>query len=89
VDLGHNHKVAAHAGPMWAAAQDGMGGGSGMFKGFLSQLRYDFPLWSADTAKGERFEIFGHFLAEFFNPGDYFETEKSAWFVRWQVDFKF
>jgi len=89
VDLGHNHKLSAHIGPMWAAAQDGMGGGSGMFKGLLSQLRYDFPIWSADRAKGERFEVFGHFLAEFFNPGDYFETDKPAYFIRWQVDFKF
>jgi len=89
VDLGHNHKLSAAMGPMWAAAQDGMGGGSGYFKGFLSQVRYDFPIWSADASKGERFEIFGHLLAEFFNPGDYFETDKPAYFVRWQVDFKF
>ena len=88
-DLGRRHSVSAHCGPLFAAAQDGLGGGNGMFKGFLSQLRYDFPLWLADAQKGERFEVFGHLLAEFFNPGDYFETDKPSFFVRWQVDFKF
>jgi len=81
--------VTGSAGPIWAEAQDGMGGGDGMFKGFLSQVRYDFPIWSADRAQGGRFEVYGHVLAEFFNPGDYFETEKPAFFARWQIDFKF
>ena len=89
LDLGRRHAVVGSMGPLFAAAQDGMGGGNGMFKGFLSQVRYDFPLWLADAKKGERFEIFGHILAEFFNPGDYFETDKPSWFVRWQVDFRF
>ena len=89
LDLGRRHAVVGSMGPLFAAAQDGMGGGNGMFKGFLSQVRYDFPLWLADATKGERFEVFGHILAEFFNPGDYFETDKPSWFVRWQVDFKF
>ena len=89
VDLGTRHRVEAATGPLFAAAQDGLGGGEGMFKGLLSQVRYDFPLWLADKSKGERFEVFGHLLAEFFNPGDYYETEKPTWFVRWQVEFKF
>ena len=66
-----------------------MGGGDGMFKGLLSQATYSFPLWLADKSKGERFEIVGHVMAEFFNPGDYYETDKPAFFVRWQVEFRF
>ena len=89
MDLGRHHRIEGSSGPLFAAAQDGMGGGDGMFKGLLSQVRYDFPIWLADKAKGERFEVFGHFLAEFFNPGDYYETEKPSFFVRWQVDFRF
>ena len=89
LDLGRRHVVIASTGPLFAAAQDGLGGGNGTFKGLLSQVRYDFPIWLADKDKGERFEMFGHFLAEFFNPGDYYETDKPSWFVRWQVDFKF
>ena len=87
--FGPHHAVSAHCGPLFAAAQDGLGGGDGFFKGLLSQLRYDFPLWLADKEKGERFEVFGHLLAEFFNPGDYYETDKPAMFLRWQVDFRF
>ena len=76
-------------GPLFAAAQDGLGGGDGHFKGFLSQIRYDFPLWPFERSEGDRFEVFGHVLAEFFNPGDYYETSKPSYFVRWQVTFKF
>ena len=89
VNFGYHHRLSGSTGPIWAAAADGMGGGDGSFKGLLSQVRYDFPILSADKAAGERFEIFGHVVAEFFNPGDYYETEKPAWFFRWQVEFKF
>ncbi len=89
VEISRLHKVSVMAGPIFAEKKDGLGGGDGQYKGFLSQARYDFPLWRADAAKGERFEIFGHLLFECFNPGDYYETSKPAYFVRWQVDFKF
>jgi len=89
LDLGRNHALTGSCGPLFAAAQDGLGGGDGYFKGFLYQGRYNFPLWLADKEKGERFEVIGHVLAEFFHPGDYYETEKPAFFVRWQVEFKF
>jgi len=89
IDLGRHHRLEGNCGPIFAAAQDGLGGGDGFFKGLLSQLRYDFPIWLGDKSKGERFEVFGHLLAEFFNPGDYFITEKPSYFLRWQVDFKF
>ena len=58
---------------------------------WISQTRYDFPLLLApENASGiRRFEIFGHLLAEFFNPGDYYDTQRPAWFVRWQIDVKF
>ena len=87
--IGHNHFAVASAGPIFAAEQDGLGGGDSSYKGFLSQVRYEFPLVSADKAKGERLEIYGHVLAEFFNPGDYYSTDKPSWFVRWQLDFRF
>ncbi len=89
LDFGRRHSLVGSTGPMFAAAQDGLGGGDGFFKGLLSQVKYSFPIWLADRSKCERFEVFGHVLAEFFNPGDYFETEKPAWFFRWQVEFSF
>jgi len=89
VEISRLHKVSMMTGPIFAEAKDGLGGGDGQFKGFLTQARYDFPLWLADASKGERFEIFGHLVFECFNPGDYYETSKPAYFARWQVDFKF
>ena len=80
---------------MFAAENDGLGHAdgrcSGDFKGWIHQARYDFPLLIApENASGiSRFEIFGHLLAEFFNPGDYYDTQRPAWFVRWQIDIKF
>ena len=89
LDFGRHHFVALTTGPMFSAENDGVGGGDGHFKGYLSQLRYNFPLLLADREKGERFEIVGHAIIELFNPGDYYESDKPAWFFRWQLEFKF
>lgn len=89
IDFGPRHRLETWIGPIFAAEQDGLGNGGGMFKGFLSVIRYDFPLKLADRTKNERFEIFGHVYAELFNPGDYYESDKPAWFFRWQVEFRF
>lgn len=89
IEFGYRHKAQIMMGPMWAQEKDGIGGGDGRFKGFLTQARYDFPLYIADKASGGRLELFGHVLAEFFNPGDYFETDKPAYFFRWQLDLRF
>lgn len=89
LDFGRRHNIKFTSGPMFAAARDGLGGDDGAYKGYLNTLHYNFPLLLADKERGERFEIFGHVHAELFNPGDYFATDKPAWFIRWQVEFKF
>ena len=89
MELGRRHRIEGNCGPLFAAAKDGMGGGDGAFKGFLSQARYDFPIWLADKSKGERFEVFGHVIAELFNPGDYYDSSRPAWFIRWELIFSF
>ena len=89
LEFERDHSLALSTGPMFAAYADGIGGGDGFFKGELSQLKYVFPLLRADRAAGERFEILGHLVFEYFNPGDYYESRKGAWFFRWQVEFKF
>ena len=95
LDIGPHHRVCAYTGPIFAAAQDRAGhadgrGGS-MFKGELSVVRYDFPILLAPKgASGfKRFEIFGHVMAELFNPGDYYDSSRPAWFFRWELMFKF
>ena len=87
--FGPHHMLSFATGPMYALADDGLGGDDGHFKGYLSQLRYEFPLILADKSKDERLEIFAHLYAELFNPGDYFESDRPAWFLRWQVEVKF
>jgi hypothetical protein len=89
LDFGHRHKLMAFTGPLFAAASDGMGGGDGSYKGLLSRVKYEFPLIEADKDMGERFEVFGHLICDFFNPGSYYESSKPAWFVRWQIEMKF
>ena len=79
---------------MFAAKQDGLGrtgGGGSRYKGLLTAARYDFPILLADAgASGaDRLEIVAHVVGELFNPGDYYESGKGAFFFRWQVEFKF
>ena len=94
-DLGARHALCAYSGPMWAAVQDRLGhadgSGGSLFKGVLSAVRYDFPLRLAPKgARGaDRFEVFGHLLAEVFNPGDYYDSSRPAYFLRWELTFAF
>ncbi len=83
-DIGKHHRASVMFGPIFTQEKDGLGGGNGAYKGFLSRICYMFPLYQSG-----RFEAFGHALVEWFNPGDYYETDKPAYFVRWQVEFKF
>jgi len=95
MDIGPHHRLMAYTGPIFAAAQDHAGhadgSGESMFKGELSVIRYDFPILLAPkNARGvDRFEIFGHVMAELFNPGDYYDSSRPAWFLRWELMFVF
>lgn len=95
MNFGKHHAIYVYTGPMFVAEQDGKGhadnhGGS-MYKGWLSAARYDFPLRLAPKgATGfDRIELFGHIVGEHFQPGDYYDSSKGAYFVRWQLDFRF
>lgn len=95
MNFGRHHGFYVYSGPMFAMVQDGLGHADGtgdsLYKGWLSAARYDFPIRLApQNATGwDRFEFFGHVVAELFNPGDYFDSSKPAYFFRWQVDMKF
>ena len=94
MSFGPRHAMYFYTGPMFAATRDGLGhadgSGSG-YKGLLSAARYDFPIRLAPPgAEGfDRIEIVAHVIGELFNPGDYYESGRPAYFVRWQLDFKF
>ena len=93
--FGQRHSLYAYTGPMFAAVQDNLGSadrsGDSKYKGWLTAARYDFPiLLSSKGASGiDRFEILGHIVAESFLPGDYYDSSKPAYFIRWEVSFKF
>ena len=95
LNIGPRHRVVAYSGPIFAAKQDHLGhadgSGESMFKGVLSVLRYDVPIILAPkNAHGtDRFELFGHLLAEVFNPGDYYDTSRPSYFLRWEFTFAF
>lgn len=94
MSFGPRHAMYFYTGPMFAATRDGLGhadgSGSG-YKGLLSAARYDFPIRLAPPgAEGfDRIEIVAHVIGELFNPGAYYESGRPAYFVRWQLDFKF
>src|SRR5574344_633397 len=93
--FGERHAMYAYTGPMFTAAQDHLGhadgGGDSMYKGWLTAARYDFPIRLAPKGAAglDRFEVFAHVVAEHFAPGDYFDSSKSAYFARWEIDVRF
>lgn len=82
LDIAPRHRLNAYAGPMFCAVQDGLGGGDEMYKGLLGVARYDFPILREHN-------LFGHVLAEVFEPGDYYVTDKTAYFLRWELSVAF
>jgi hypothetical protein len=83
----NGHKVNVNAGPMFAAAEDGMGGGGGDFRGWFGMARYDFPLLK--KIFGKRGDLTGHVTAELLDPGDYYTSDTIAYFLRWEVIARF
>jgi hypothetical protein len=87
VDSKVRHRFKCYAGPMFCAEDDGYGGGDSSYQGMLAVARYDFPLRTA--GKNERFDISGHVMGEVLQPGDYYITDKTAYFVRWEIVVRF
>lgn len=86
-DFAPGHKLSSSLGPMYTAVEDGLGGGDGNFRGWLGMIRYDFPL--VKNLIGKRGELFGHVTAEVLDPGDYYTSDKVAYFLRWEVNARF
>lgn len=90
VGFGPGHKVRASIGPMYAAVDDSettQGTDNGNLYGWLGVVRYDFPLLKAKP--GKRGNVSGHVTAEVLDPGDYYASDKMAYFLRWEVIMKF
>jgi len=87
VGFAPGHKVRASVGPMYVAVEDDLGGGNGDLLGWLGVVRYDFPLFK--NIFGKRGELSGHVTAEVLDPGDYYASDKLAYFLRWEVIARF
>jgi hypothetical protein len=87
LDFAPGHKVFSSVGPMYAATEDNLGGGDGNLRGWLGMARYDFPL--AKNIFGKRGELYGHVTAEVLDPGDYYNSDRVAYFLRWEINARF
>ncbi len=81
--------VKLQTGPMFAAEQDN--GATDSFRGYFTQLRYDFPLLS--KVFGKRGDVSGAIVGEAFYYGDYYQhdvadTDMATW-VRFELNGKF
>ena len=79
---GGAHKVKATVGPVFAPERDGAGGGDE--RGWLETLFYTFPI-----CKGSAGALDGHLFLEVLQPGDYYASDRTAYFFRWQLNWSF
>lgn len=78
-------QLALLGGYMMAPERNGPGGGRE--RGWLGTARYDFSLGRQMLTTKDR--LFGHLLAEVFEPGDYYQVDDTAFFVRWEISYAF
>ena len=79
------HEVLLAAGPVFAVEPNGAGGGSD--RGWLYTAQYTFPLLAG--FKDGRGKTAGCLLLELLDPGDYYLSEHTAYFFRWQITVAF
>ena len=83
--------VSLQTGPMFAAEKDN--GATSDYRGFFTQLRYDFPILS--KIFGKRGELTGAVVGETLVYGDYYQHETAtvnedvAYFARFELNGKF
>lgn len=74
----NKHKVKLTAGPLFAEEKNGAGGGSN--RGWLGTAKYSFPLLD---------NVNCYVLGEVLDPDDYYNSGKTAYFLRWEIMLKF
>ncbi|MBR0055938.1 MAG: hypothetical protein IJP66_01285, partial [Kiritimatiellae bacterium] len=78
---GTGHSLALSAGTLRAEERDGAGGGR--HRGELYTAQWNFPLFAG--FKGGRGRTAGHVRLELFDPGDYYTSDRTAYYLRWEV----
>lgn len=83
-----NQKVKLHTGPVFTVEDDQPSNGTdGTYKGYLTYARYEAPL--SKGFLGKRSDLSHAVQLEVFEPGDYYETDETAVFLRYEVNAKF
>lgn len=75
------HTLDITAGAMCAEERNGAGGGRR--RGDLYTAQWGFPLLPG--VKGGRGRTRGHLRLELFDPGDYYTSDRTAYYMRWEV----
>ena len=78
-------KARGLVGLLGAMEKNGPGGGDE--RGLLATLRTDFVL--AKGLLGETDKLFGHLIAEYLEPGDYYNVDDAAHFLRCELSYAF
>ena len=86
--FGKRWKANAQTGPIFAAEEDGQGGGTGRDIGWLSEL--DATATLVDGIADGRGKVTTTLRGEVLDPyGDYYATDETAYFVRWELNASF
>jgi hypothetical protein len=78
-------KAKALVGSLQADEENGPGDGKD--RGLLGTLRFDFDL--GKKLLTEQDKLTGHLLAEVLDPGDYYNVDTMAHFLRWELCYAF
>lgn len=88
VSVFDNQKVTLHTGPVFCVEDDQAANDTGdTYKGYLTFVRYEAPLVKGFLSK--RNDLSHAVQVEVFEPGDYYDTDKTAMFLRWEAHLKF
>ena len=88
VSILKNQKVKFYTGPVFCVEDDQASNGTDdTYKGYLTYARYEAPLLKAFF--GKRGDLSHAVQLEVFEPGDYYETDETAVFLRCEVNAKF
>ena len=75
------HTLDVTAGILRAEERNGAGGGRD--RGDLYAAQWGFPLFAG--FRGGHGKTTGHFRVEIFDPGDYYTSDRTAYYLRWEI----
>jgi len=85
-NISKQHKLFASIGSLYADDPDDQGGDTGSHYGYLGTVCYDFPIMTDVFGRDDkRGNVMGRLQGEVLDPGDYYESNSVAYFLRWQI----